>query len=191
MASPVTKLLSSLAAVCAAAGPASAVPEASAAELLRVAQRTADRISTCPATADDLVGEATLRLLERRPDVFQGEGRDRYVRQTIRNAYRDELRRKRRLRRLDGTDEDEPAGGLAATLAPVSDEGPDEVLVADFRDRLDARDRDVLELVERGLRERDVAAELGRTRHDVRASLQRLRRAAERTFSPPALAPGG
>ena len=185
MASPVGKLLSSLAAVCAAAGSASAVTETSAAGLLRVAQASADRISSCPATADDLVGEATLRFLERRPDVFDAEGRDRYVRRSIRNAYRDELRRRKRIRFLDGVDEDEPAGELASALAPVIDDGREEVAIEDFRDRLDPEEREVLDLFEKGVRERGAAALLGRTRHDVRASLQRLRRAAERTFGDP------
>lgn len=185
MASRTARILSSLAALCAAAGLPSALPESGATELLQTAQATADRIADSPAAADDLVGDVTLRILERHPEAFDDpDGWRGYVRQCVRNAYRDELRRRGRLWHvtdLDADEDGEHETDLSFAALAVGDD-LDAVAVGEFRDRLAPPEREVLDLLERGYRDRFIAESLQRTRHDVRTSQLRIRRAAERVF---------
>jgi len=190
MASFTSKLITSLAAAFVAAGATSAESEVRAADLLQTAQVTANRLTACPATADDLVGDATLRLLQRHPEAFEAtEGWHGYVRQCIRNAFKDDLRRRSWTRHgsdlaasdLDG--DQAQRNVLDDGLAPLEFEDPAEALgIEEFRSGLAPTEREVLDRLLLGQRERQIAQDLGRTRHDVRASLQHLRRAAERVF---------
>ena len=190
MASIASKLLTGLAAAFVTAGATSSESEARAAELLQTAQVTADRLTACPATADDLVGDATLRILQRHPEAFEeAEGWHAYVRQCIRNAFKDDLRRRSWTRHeadLAGSDldGDEAQGSVFDYgLAPLEYEDAAEALgIEEFRSGLAPAEREVLNRLLLGQRERQIAQDLARTRHDVRASLQRLRRAAERVF---------
>jgi DNA-directed RNA polymerase specialized sigma24 family protein len=190
MASIATKLLTSLAAAFVAAGATSAESEVRAADLLQTAQVTANRLTACPATADDLVGDATLRILQRHPEAFEvTEGWHGYVRQCIRNAFKDDLRRRSWTRHgsdLAGSSlhgEEGQGNVLDDGLAPLEYEDPAEALgIEEFRSGLASAECEVLDRLLRGQRERQIAQALARTRHDVRASLQRLRRAAERAF---------
>lgn len=177
------KLISSLAAACVAAGPATAAPEARAADLLQTAQVTAERLTSCPATADDLVGDATLRILQRHPEAFrETEGWHGYVRQSIRNAFRDELRRGRWARRTSDLLGDDSLGFEDSLPSLAPEDESEELVVEEFRAGLAPAERDVLDQLMLGHCERQIAGALDRTRHDVRTSLQRIRHAAEVTF---------
>lgn len=182
MSSAAGKLITGLAAAFAVAGSTTAASEARAAEILQTAQMTAERLTSCPATADDLVGDATLRILQKHPEAFEEtKGWHGYVRQSIRNAFRDELRRRGWTQNVTDL---ECGGGLADWLeggmAPFEqDDVAGALVIEEFRSILAPAEREVLDGLLLGHRERQLAEELGRTRHDIRASLRRLRHAAE------------
>ncbi|MEM7309251.1 MAG: hypothetical protein AAF682_21380 [Planctomycetota bacterium] len=185
MASLTLKLLSSLAAVCATAGGTSASPEAYARELLRIARSEAAQLTACGPSAEDAAVEAAVRILQRHADVLQApEGRKRsYVKASVRNALRDEQRKRSRTRDFSDLTEDD--GPLLQVEAPASFfEAPSGVEVEEFRDGLSDLDQQVLRHLEQGDRERGIAELTGHTRHEVRRSLARIRRSAERYFSP-------
>lgn len=178
-------MLTSLAAVCAAAGLAGTTVEANAAELLCSARASAVQLTPCLATAEDLASQATLRLLERHPEALgEAEAWGGYLRRSVHNAFYDEQRRQGRSRiaALAGLDERAEEDALLE-LAPVCEaEGPELAVVEEFRERLSAPDREVLDLLVEGHSDRAIA-ELERcTRHDVRSSVERIRRTAERHF---------
>jgi len=189
MASLTLKLLSSLAAAIAAGSPAAALPEAQALELLSTARTVAERLTDCPATADDLVGETARKIVERRPGLVGAEGWRGYVRQAVRNAYRDELRRggRRRITSLeDDGDQGDPLDRIAVETGSAG-AFAEELAVEEFRESFDALEREVLELLVEGLSDRAIAEQLGQTRHAVRKSVERIRREAERVFGETAL----
>lgn len=180
MATLKTTLLTSLAALCAAAGS----PQVSAdyAEvLLRTAQSAANQLSPCPASADDVVGATALRILRSHGDVLEREGAQRagYIKKSVRNALRDELRRRRRMQPLADL---EPGAEALLERSGGAEEGVGAAVVAEFRDSLPPADREVLALLEEGCVDRGIAERLNRTRHDVRGSVERIRRSAEQYF---------
>jgi len=179
------KMLTSLAAVCAAAGLAGTTVEANAAELLCSARASAVQLTPCLATAEDLASRATLRLLERHPEALgEAEAWGGYLRRSVHNAFYDERRRQSRSRvaahgQLDDRDDEDALDELAPSCAAV---GPELAVVEEFRERLSARDREVLDLLMEGHSDRSIAELERRTRHDVRSSVERIRRAAEHHF---------
>ena len=171
------RFLTSLAAVCAATGGASAVEtEQGAAALLRTATEAASRMTSCPASADDLVGEAALRILLRDRKAARNGS---YVRRCLRNALIDDQRKRGRMRFLEEPEEDPEtlAGTVESDLESATE-------LDEFRAGLAPGERQVLDLLEEGHRDRAIAEETGRTRHDVRQSVARIREAAERYFGP-------
>ncbi len=179
------KLITSLAAVCAAAGVPSAVVEANAAELLRSAQASAEQLTSCPATADDLASGAALRLLELHPEALvDAESWGGYLRRSVRNAFCDERRRHDRSRlatpgEVDG--ESEP-GTVPESVATIEAEGPATAMVEEFRERLSTPDREVFDLLVEGHSDRRIAEHTRRSRHEVRSSVGRIRSTAEHCF---------
>jgi len=177
------RLLATLAAMCATAVATHAVPEARAQEFLEEATTVANRLCRCPATADDLVGETARKLLARHTDVLVGASdaeRRAYVRRCVENTLRDELRKSSRRRPLADLDEIEPP--FHAQVAP-----PDvaaELEIEEFLTYLTPEDREVLELMEEGVKERGIAARIDQTRHSVRRSMERIRHAANSYFFP-------
>ena len=175
------RLFATVAAVCATAAVTCAVPEVCAREFLAEATVLANRLTRCPAAADDLVGESALRLLAGHDDILREDDKGRrrgYVRRCLENALRDELRRRARLRPVtDLTDEAGPGFERAVTKNVAT-----ELQIEEFRAGLEPDDGEVLALLEDELTERQIAARLGRTRHSVRCSIDRLRNAATRYF---------
>lgn len=172
-------LLSTLAVLAAATAPA---PAQSATELLEVAQRTAATVSPCRATAGDLAGEVALRLWSRHRDVLERGGFRSYVDASVRNAWRDHVR-KRRVPVFSDLPSDGTGAGPEPSL-PAPDEQLATAVVDEFKDALSASDREVLEHLESGQTDREIAAAMSRTRHWVRGAVQRIRRQAERYFVP-------
>jgi len=179
------KLITSLAAVCAAAGLPSAVVEANAAELLRSAQASARQLTSCSATAEDLASGAALRLLEKHPEAL-GEAKSwgGYLRRSVHNAYCDQLRRhdNSRVATLGNLDDESQPGMVPESIAAIDAEGPGMAMVEEFRELLDEPDREVLDLLIEGHSDRGIAEHTRRSRHDVRSSVGRIRSTAERCF---------
>ena len=185
MASLRKKLLTSLAAVCAAAGLPNAVVEANAAELLRSAQASAAQLTHCPSTAEDLASGAALRLLEHHPEALaDAEPWGGYLRRSVRNAFWDELRRHdcSRLAPFGDLDDEGEPGTVPESLAAIEAEGPGTAIVEEFRELLSAPDREVLDLLVEGHSDRRIAEHTRRSRHEVRSSVGRIRCTAERCF---------
>ena len=187
MANLSTRLLAGVAVLCSTAGVAGAVPEYAAQEFLVEAEAVAARVTRCPAAADDLVGETALRLLTRHEGIMRDDekgGRRGYVQRCVQNAYRDELRRNARQRSLSEFDEDPPE--VLWLSAPP--DGAANIEIEEFQSLLSTEDLVVLELLEEGCRERQIASRTNQTRHFVRRSIARIRDAASSYFRPAASA---
>ncbi len=181
MSSLPRRLLAGVAAVCATAAASYAVPEATARDFLREAESLASRHTRCPSTADDLVGRTALKLLSRHEEVLREKdapGRSGYIHRCIENEHRDDMRRRSRIRPVSELGDD----GQHAFESCATDDVASELEVEEFRSLLSPADREVLELVEEGSKERRIANRTGRTRHGVRCSMERIRRAAEIYF---------
>lgn len=175
------KLLSSALGLLALAGPARA--DLAAGEVLRLANAAATRVTSCPATADDLGAEATLRFLAATGGVpADRPAREAYLRRLVVNLRRDWLRKEGRVQALDGIDSS-PAEGLDRRSGL---EDPVEAAeVAEFVAHLKPEEREVLESMKEGLTEREIAREVGSTRHSVRTIVQRIRSRASEFFGMP------
>lgn len=176
-------LLPELVSLLALLGTARADAGTEASEVLRIANEAASRVTTCPATADDLGAEATMRFLRTRRGWRAGEsGQAGYVRRTVDNVRRDWLRRCGRVQAFSDID------ASRLELAERSDGrgNPAEAAeVAEFVARLKPDERRVLELLIEGLGEREIAVRTGNTRHAVRALMRRIRGQASEYFAPP------
>ena len=175
------RLLAGVAAVCATAAASYAVPDATARDFLREAESLAGRLTRCPSTADDLVGQTALKLLSRHEEVLRdttAAGRSGYIHRCVENAHRDDLRRQSRLRPISELGDD----GQQAFENRWTEDVASELEVEEFRSLLATDDREVLELVEQGHKERQIAERTDRTRHSVRCSMDRIRRAASTYF---------
>jgi len=96
------------------------------------------------------------------------------------NAWRDRLRRKRptSFSELSDSSDGVPTEPADTTATPPIS----TICAAEFRDQLKPVDRDVLDRLETGMKDREIAQMLGRTRHSIRSSVRRLRRLADRYF---------
>ncbi len=173
-------LLPELVSLLALLGTARADAGAEASEVLRVANEAASRVTTCPATADDLGAEATLRFLRKRRTARAGEsGTAGYVRRIVDNVRRDWLRRQGRVQSFSEID----ASRLERAEPSDGRGNPAEVAeVAEFVAGLRPDERRVLELLIEGLGEREIADRTGYTRHAVRALIHRIRSRASEFF---------
>ena len=177
-----TNLLQTLAVLAAATAPAHAeAPH----ELLDTARRAAHAVSPCRATADDLASEVTLRLWSRHRDVVERGDFRSYVDASVRNAWRDHLRKRRVASFTDLPSDD--ADAAPDPILPAPDEAPPSAVLEEFRENLEPADREVLAHLEAGHADRQIALDLGRTRHWVRTSVQRIRRQAVRHFGDEAM----
>ena len=172
-------LITTLAVLATTSVPAPAA-DAIPTNLLHTAARTAAQICPCAATAGDLVGDVAARLwAHHRGALARGIPRA-YVEASVRNAWRDRLRRKRptSFSELSDGSAGVPAEPTDTTAAPPIS----TICAAEFRDQLKPADRDVLNRLETGMKDREIAQVLGRTRHSIRSSVRRLRRLADRYF---------
>ena len=172
-------ILSTLAVLAAASVPAPAA-QAVPAELLRTAARTAAQICPCSATAGDLVGDVALRLWARHKELLRRENPRAYVEASVRNAWRDHLRKRRPKTFSElGNDDD---GWAREPIATASTDPASDSAAMEFRAGLEQSDHAVLEQLEAGRSDREIAQRLERSRHSVRGAIQRIRRQAIRYF---------
>jgi len=167
------KLLTSLAALSVGAL-SSPEAEASSLALLDQAQRIAERLTPDRASAQDLVAETTIKLLQRRPGVVIDFGEDcgGYLRRSLVNSRRDQLRRDRVRPMVHESDLGE--GDTLPEPWTVMDDAHNQAEAQEFRAGIAAGDRPVFSLLEQGFSERQIAAKLGQTRHFVRSCLGRI-----------------
>ena len=172
-------------AVLAASATGHAAVEARAGEFLESANRTAARLTSCPASADDVVSQVALRLWSRHSNILlEGSSHRAYVDTSLRNARRDQLRRRRMISfsELDESNAPQLAVAPATTATPMESAGLHE-----FRARLGADDQEILSFLEAGHAEREIARRTGKSRHQVRTCLMRIRRRATDYFECPDL----
>ncbi len=194
-----TNILSTLAVLAVASAPAPA-ESTTAANLLEATYRAASRLSPCAASAQDLAGDVALRLWARHRHVLETDHLRPYVETSVRNAWRDQLRKQRRTPLFSevfpdgslGVQGDRAESGRAPVPDPIESTCQDPLAHAaaeEFRDSLSPSDRDVLDHLEAGRNDREIAPLMNRTRHWVRRSVERIRQQARVHFLEEATAP--
>lgn len=167
------------------------ISESSWAHMLAVAKAEARRLTHDEFRADDLAAIVVKRLYQRAADVSQ-EARDAYVRACVRNAFIDEVRRRRAAMRRGG-EQELPLDHVPADMRDIAGEpdpmpGPSEKSIR--RERKEAAHR-LVEQIFAGLNERqrlmlmlaagetsneEIAAMLGYANSDVvKTTIARLR----------------
>ena len=144
--------------------------EASIEGLWTSALHESRRLTDCPATSEEIASDAILSLTKRSPEYAK-----KCLRTTVKNKFIDRKRRERRETLFDQLGDDgleqvestERAGSLE-----------EESRISEFLENLDDEERLVLEWLESGLSEREIAAELSTRRHWVRSVKDRLKQKA-------------
>lgn len=171
-----TKLLSTLAVLAVTA-------DAAAAEFLNTATRKASALSANRTAADDLVGDVALRFFAKPRTVHRDGKLKPYVDASVRNAWRDEARRRHRHPTTPFTDlRTDDVSALPDPASPVSENAQSVAVINEFRAALSAADQEVLDHLEAGRSDREIAKQLDRTRHEIRSAVARIRRQATQSL---------